>query len=364
MTPPVPGWFAASVIGFGFVVVVARWLLVRESMTNRLVNRMLSWQTGAAAIVEWGEGTDFADLTYRVFLACGAVTVASAYGIAALLAGADPATARHRQRGYDAVAVVGAVIVVFLGQQVDPTAPGFGWKSPLLWAMFNIPVAALSINIIRATVRDLRVKTATTRERLVFSALFLVAVYCLYCAGASGVQVLAGQPSDSPSADWTLASCFSMFVITTLLAVPVVNVLLARAGWDRTGRHYRRLFPLWRDLTTAVPGVVLDQGPVRRDSESRLYRRLIEIQDALQHLKLYMPPGEEPPQSVDSYAARIAHAADNKLRGHEPVVPVSVGDRNEPIARDRATDLELMLELARVWPGARIGVPHLNGSHR
>ncbi|PXX66649.1 hypothetical protein DFR70_103398 [Nocardia tenerifensis] len=349
MTPPVPSWIAAPVLGFAFVVAVARWILVRESAINRLVNRMLSWQVAAGAVFEAGHGSQFADATYRLFLGCGVITVACAYGISALFAGADPATARRRQRGYDAIAAVCAVIVMIIGRPADPAQPSFEWKVPLLWAIFNIPTTILAVNIIRASLRDLRVSTATLRERFVFSALFLVAVYCLYCAVSAAVHVLRGQPSDSPPTTWTQASCFSFFVISALLALPVVNTVLARVGWDRTGRDHRKLFPLWRDLTAAVPGIVLDQGTARLGSEPRLYRRLIEIQDAVQHLKQYMPPGDQ--RSVDGYAVRLAQAAENKLRGCAPVVAAQ--ERGEPVVRDRAAELDDLLRLARAWPAAR-----------
>ncbi|MFI6171695.1 MAB_1171c family putative transporter [Nocardia sp. NPDC051052] len=352
MTPPVPIGIAAPVLVFAFAVVVSRWFLVRGSVSNRLVNRTLGWQTGAAVIFECGAGTEYSDVTYRIFLACSVMTAAGVYGIAALFAGdVDPNTARRRQRIYDVVAVVGAVIVVIVGRPADPMQPGFGWSSPLVWALFNLPIAAMAINVIRACVRELRVAQATTRERLVFATLFLVASYFLYCVVTSGLRVLGGQPSDSPPAEWTSASCAGFFAINVLLAVPVVNVLLARAGWDRTGRHSRRLFPLWRDLTAAVPGVVLDQGTGRRDPELRLYRILVEIQDALQHLRQYMPPSDRPEQSIDDHAVRIARAVDAKHRGMRPVA--AGGHQYLRLTENRAAELVRLLELARVWRAAR-----------
>lgn len=350
MTPPAPTALAALVLLFSCVVAVARWFLVNEAFGNRLANRVLSWTTGAAAVQVAGSGTDLADVTYRIFLGGSAFTLAYIYGIAALFAGADDDKARRRQPIYNTVAAVGAVIIVFVGRPADPLEPGFGWKSPLVWAIFNVPTALFSIQVVRAGVRELRVAGISVRERLVFSAILLVAVYATYASVEAGVQVLGGRPSESPPADWTTASCLSYLLITALLSAPVVNVLLRRAGWDRTGRYCRRLWPLWHDLTTAVPGVVLVEGSGRRDPELRLYRMLVEIQDALQHLKQYMPPGDRREQSIGDQAGQLAQAVEAKHRGSEPVA--AVGYQHE-LSGDRDTELDRLLELARVWSTAR-----------
>ncbi|MEU7142874.1 MAB_1171c family putative transporter [Nocardia sp. NPDC046473] len=353
MTPTVPSGFAAPVLAFALVVVVARWLLADQSFGNRLVNRALSWMTAAAAIQVAGTGTDIAHLTDRIFLGGGAATLAYIYGIAALFASEDEDRARRRQPRYNAIAVAGAVIVVFIGRPADPMDPGFGWQAPLVWAIFNVPIGLFGIHVVCACVRELRVSGIAVRERLVFSALLFVGANATYAAVASGVRVVGGAPSDSPPADWTMASCLTFFMFCLLLSAPVVGVLLARAGWDRVGRRCRRLLPLWHDLTTAVPGIVLEQGPDRRDPELRLYRMLVEIQDALQHLKQYIPPGDRREQSVEEYAVQIALAVEGKQRGSEPAGTVVGGDRYELIAEDRDTELDLLLDLARVWPTAR-----------
>ncbi|WP_433661680.1 MAB_1171c family putative transporter [Nocardia sp. CA-128927] len=353
MTPPVSTELAASALMFAFVVVVARWFLVHDAFGNRLVNRALGWQIGGAAIEVLGSGTYLADVTYRAFLGAGAITLGYLYGIAAVFADADIDKARRRQPIINTVFLVCAVIVVLTGRPADPMQPGFGWQAPLVWAIFNVPMALFGLHVIRACVRELRVAESRVYERLVFSALFLAAAYASFAAVGSGVQVLGGRPSDSPPADWTTASCLCFFVITVLLSVPVVNVLLARAGWDRIGRRCRRLWPLWRDLTAVVPSIVLDDGIDRRDPELRLYRMSVEIQDALQHLKLYMPPADRREQSVGIHAVQIARAVEAKHRGVEPVATVAAGDLPGLITGDRGTELDRLLELARVWPTAR-----------
>ena len=65
--------------------------------------------------------------------------------------------------------------------------------------------------------------------------------------------------------------------------------------WTRDYLAHRRLYPLWADLATAVPGVALDPaaGPWQDasrvgDMHMRLYRRLIELRDAWLALRPFM----------------------------------------------------------------------------
>jgi hypothetical protein len=85
------------------------------------------------------------------------------------------------------------------------------------------------------------------------------------------------------------------YVSRSLLAVALLLIAAGGAvpalgGVRRWVAHYRalhRLRPLWRELCTAVPNVVLGDPPGRlaevlplRSLELRLYRRIIEIRDA------------------------------------------------------------------------------------
>ncbi|TJZ41950.1 hypothetical protein FCH28_36180 [Streptomyces piniterrae] len=75
------------------------------------------------------------------------------------------------------------------------------------------------------------------------------------------------------------------------VALPVVAQ--ARDRW-RDGRSYQKLAPLWLSLTTAAPDVIL--GPNQRFQgmaiplQLRLYRRVIEIRDAMIVLRNYATP--------------------------------------------------------------------------
>ncbi|WP_373862755.1 DUF6545 domain-containing protein [Nocardia amamiensis] len=66
-----------------------------------------------------------------------------------------------------------------------------------------------------------------------------------------------GRSRPTPPAPRTppVAAFLGLLIITLLTAIPLVIAVLARARWDQPGVHCRRLHPLWRDLTTAVPEV-------------------------------------------------------------------------------------------------------------
>ncbi len=91
----------------------------------------------------------------------------------------------------------------------------------------------------------------------------------------------------------------------TGVCLPAVSGALRRAGrgrhWQQR-RAYAALYPLWRDLTAAVPEVAMDRGrwgPRRalavRDVDYLLYRRVIELRDAVHALQ----PGVTPEQNSE-----------------------------------------------------------------
>jgi len=68
-------------------------------------------------------------------------------------------------------------------------------------------------------------------------------------------------------------------------------------NWGTRYRSCRRLYPLWRDICGAVPGIALlpPSSPIAdiftiRDLEFRLYRRAVEIRDGQLALRPYVEP--------------------------------------------------------------------------
>jgi hypothetical protein len=70
--------------------------------------------------------------------------------------------------------------------------------------------------------------------------------------------------------------------------------LLGAYHWGRQYRTYRLLYPLWRDLYRATPGIALDPPSsaradmlILRSLDLRLYRRVTEIRDGVVALRRY-----------------------------------------------------------------------------
>lgn len=348
---PAALWLVIPAIVFLAAVVVGRWMLVDETAIDRLLNRTLSWQLIGVTIEEAGVRTSFADLTYRIFLGFGVLSLAGLVGLATLLALADPDRALRRQRTFDLIAVCAAVVVMLIGRPADPTLPGFGWQTLVYWTIFNVPTVPAAALIMWASLRELRQRGATIRERTTFTVLLVVSILWVANSIADLVRVLDGQPSGSPGERWTAGSVLMSLAVSALVAVPMVKVLLIRAGYDRTGRMVRRLHPLWLDLTTVVPDVVLDVEPGDRSAESRLYRITVEIRDVLQHLKLYLPAGRPLEGSARRYAHQMAEAIRAKEQGASPRARTDE-EHYWSGAQDMAAELEQLLALARAWPGS------------
>ncbi|WP_342353749.1 MAB_1171c family putative transporter [Couchioplanes caeruleus] len=152
------------------------------------------------------------------------------------------------------------------------------------WAAYLVFMAVASTDSTRRLWRHGRAAS--------FGALRLaLALLCLgtcasvvYVAGRA-VTIVDGSEPGSPSALLVMYASMTYFLCFVLgCAIVVVAPVVAgvRAWWQRC-----RLFHLWRSLTEAVPGVVLEETPslgrdllrIRRNA-MRLQRRVIEIRDA------------------------------------------------------------------------------------
>ncbi|MCU1641779.1 MAG: hypothetical protein JWN03_2054 [Nocardia sp.] len=114
----------------------------------------------------------------------------------------------------------------------------------------------------------------------------------------------------------------------------------AMAGVQRI-RAYPRLYPLWSALSAAAPEVTRTAPSARGVSRDRLYRRVIEIRDALLLLQTHLSPEitARAEQVADELnipagereaaleAARIAYALDSHRNGSTPI------DRGETFRR-------------------------------
>jgi hypothetical protein len=341
MTSTPPAVFAVTMI-FVVLVSIGRWLLVNDAVADQLINRALRWDVAAVLIgylvaTVGGE----AALGQQLFMSLGVFALAYSYGFARLLDGAGPEGVGARQRRYNAFAAMFALVtwVCAVAERLSADLrSALDWEG-LLWSLSCLFTACIGVLLARACVRELRLGAPVLRERLTYSALLVFALYCLVSTTGGVIQVMGGAVPGSPGLGWAVTSIVAFGILTALVSIPLLEALMMRAGLDRDARHCRRLRPLWRDLTTAVPEVVLRQHHF--ESASRLYRMTVEIQDALVVLRQYAPTSLKQQVAADRRrAVRVAFAA--RLEQCGAIVPAAPDDH--------AGQLRYLLDLARRWP--------------
>ncbi|MGW2582124.1 MAB_1171c family putative transporter [Streptomyces virginiae] len=158
------------------------------------------------------------------------------------------------------------------------------------------------------------------------------------------------------------APAVAVLLITVGLTLPALLWPLSRLRrrrWERTS--FRALEPLWREVTAAVPEVVLDPGHAEtgadtHDLDFHLHRRVIEINDGVLALRPYRRAAvrdaaaaevarrgaaDTPEGDAEVEAAVIAAAVDAKRAG----LPLD-GEEAPPAAGTRSRKGDLPAETA------------------
>ncbi|MFD6160239.1 MAB_1171c family putative transporter [Nocardia sp. NPDC060256] len=354
----VPASLVLSIGVFAAIVTVGRWFFVNTTTMDRLINRLFTWELIGILLHGVVTGAGAPDLASRVFMGCGLMAGAQAYGFARLLFDGEARyRARRRQPTYDTIAAVSAASVLLAEPVMDYPLP-FGW-SAAVWTGSQVIGALTGLLILRVCVRELRKDDLVTREILLYSALLLLAGYWFVGSLIGAVRTVSGAPPSEPGAAWVVVTFANFFLITLLISVRLIDVLLARTGWDSASRHCRRLGPMWRDLTAAVPEVVLPpDDSAGQDPADRRYRMTVEIWDALLQLRPYIPDVAEDatvrrmiegdPRGYTLLMARAGRAkAQGAVASAKPRIDVT------PRPPDRDSELRMLLCLARVWPSER-----------
>lgn len=357
---PLPGFIAWPVFGYASVLTAGRLLLFRDTIADQFLNRILLWCLLALALYRCTWTPTVAELAQLPALGCLVVMAMYMLGLARFWdADGDVAAIWRRQRGYCLVAVVSAVAILgagfhahVRGRSIDmgPDLDGM-----LLAIAFGAPMAISAATLLWIGTRWLR-RTESAKEKVFYYALIIDTAYILANQVLSTMQVLTGWPDlgpHLPRVEFITVVC--LVSSSTLLAVPLGAWMLERLGLDRSARSCRRLRPLWRDLTGAVPEIVLLPDAGAREQvppSTRLLRMAVEVRDALLHLRPYFPEGDESPLGTADHAHRLACAVQARKTGGPPV-RAEVVPRSPLGARDFDTDLQHLLALARVWPRAR-----------
>jgi uncharacterized protein DUF6545 len=203
-----------------------------------------------------------------------------------LLFDEEVAAARVRRRLAAPLVVLAAMTALFVATPMAPdrfTTPSPPGGILLYYALFTGYLTLAVADLMRLALRyaarlddvALRIGLRLLAASCLASAAYLVARFGVLAAGWAGIAVSAGGDRFG-----TLE-----FVVATVL--PGIGVTLTLAGivvggwarWSRDRRTYRRLRPLWEAARDALPELVLPLPP-GAGGRLRLYRRIIEIQDA------------------------------------------------------------------------------------
>ncbi|MER7451686.1 MAB_1171c family putative transporter [Nocardia beijingensis] len=364
MNSPIPAPIAIPLIAFVAVVVLGRRIVLHRTAVDRLLNRAMLWGTATLVLLERGIAPAVGSLLHQLSMATLLMEVAGLYGAARLWSGADPGLASARQRSYDLAGLAGGAIILAVGTPARQEGRLLGqvpdWQTAVVWSILWLPLLAAGRLAWRAALRELRSPESTAAERLVYATLLTTLMVGAAGLAVSAVRLVAPDAAADPAmARWAAPTFAASALGAALLAVPLIAGLRARAGWDRAGRYCRRLWPLWRDLTAAVPEVVLAPDIPLDDSEARLIRMTVEIRDALMRLRHYLP---EEPDDAD-YVAQLLRAIAAKSSG-APVFPRPLDRPAGLRGGDIHSDLRLLLALARRWPAGGASTKNLRASGR
>ncbi|MGW4771534.1 MAB_1171c family putative transporter [Nocardia sp. NPDC004278] len=370
MISPIPSYLALPVITLVAAITLARWVLLRESAVDRLINRSLSWAVVGLLLHERAVAPKIASLLHQLSLGSILFILAGIYGLAQLWGGADPTTTRQRQRRYDAATATVFALVLAAGTPARHQGllidQALGWPAVVFWAVFGAPLAVCAVLVLRVSIREFRTDNLATREKLVYYAIFAAAGGLLIDAIAGPLVAAFDTITAIPSSDPQMIRKAATFFVSTLAAalitaIPLATTVLALLDWDRAGRACRQLQPLWHDLTAAFPGLVLYPAAelAQIDTTVRLHRMTVEIRDVLLQLRPYLPNDAPDPRTGGrraeaEYALHLATALNAKIQGAQPDSSLS-----KPAARggdttgDLDSELRSLLVVARDWPGAQ-----------
>ncbi|MBF6337116.1 hypothetical protein IU450_14625 [Nocardia abscessus] len=354
MTSPIPAPIAIPVIVFVAVVALGRRVALNHATVDRLLNRAMLWGVATLILLERGIAPGIGSLLHQLSMATLLMEVAGLYGAARLWSGADPASAWARQRVYDSAALAGGMLILVVGTAARHEGRLLGQAPDLptvvAWAVLWIPLFATGRLAWHAAARELRSDEASTPERIVYGTLLTTLIVATGGLVISALRLAGpGAAADPALTRWAAPTFAASALGAALLSVPLLASLRTRVGWDRAGRYCRRLRPLWRDLTAAVPEIVLEPDLPVAESDARLIRMTVEIRDALMHLQRYLPADASGTDDVQ----RIRKAIAAKSNGAAGAQPRRLDDPAGRPVGDLDSDLRLLLTLARRWPRSR-----------
>ncbi|MDO3297751.1 hypothetical protein P5V47_03475 [Mycobacteroides abscessus subsp. massiliense] len=381
MTSAIPGYISWPVIAC-FVLVLAfrrRWL--NTGLAARHRNRALTYLAAThlasepqvqhllATTIPTTAGT-----TSQIPLALLLLTCPEVIGIIAMTDAIDPAALVRGYRHYRIATVVTITVLYFVAvsprQQDQPIALASDNSEVLaaaVWSVLSVTAAAV---IVWQLTKNLRQAPTTTAQRLI--AVELSAIAALICLPGLSVFILAllerlhlAHTLPVRQAIYSYASFGALLAALPLALGPCFVAAQALLHRDSNGRTWRKLQPLWTDLTSVYPDTVLNEPPQRFQpvNDFQLHRVIIEIRDALLQLAPHITELTDTdrqrlaqacePQDVDQSALQALQIA-NAIAHPASTDPSTFSSAALPATATREDELAQLIDLAGWWPTVKI----------
>ncbi|MGH3723150.1 MAG: MAB_1171c family putative transporter [Mycobacterium sp.] len=381
MTNAIPGYISWPVLAF-FVLVLAfrlRWLGTGLAARHR--NRALIFVAATQVATE--------PAVQNLLAASVPLTAATAsqipfallllispelIGFIAMIDDTDPAALT---RGYRQYRVATFVTIAILGviatgprirnQPIALAGDNSEVLAALVWSVLSVTAAAMILQLLAANFRR---PNKTVAERLI--VVELIGLAGAICLPGLAIFTLAFldrlQLANTLQVRQTFYSHAIFYALAAVLPLALGPCFVAAQALlhrDTNGRTWRKLQPLWTDLTTAYPETILNAPPQQLQpvSDFQLHRVIIEIHDALIQLAPHITELNDTDQQQLARACRPGITADQsaqhalqiaKAIAHATAAnPSPVGSTPLPATATREDELTQLIDLATWWPTAK-----------
>lgn len=373
MTSSVPAIISYPIIGIALAVICGRMIVLDRTRSSIRVTAAVSALTVSAVLREdriqqliAGTARDWLDIQVvrQLSTACLMLTM-----VPLVVMGARWVFGQRSERWaghiYGAAGLsVGLLIALGTsarksGNYIDITA---GWETIAYFAIFSVWTAAMATLYLYVSARELARGLLPRRFIFMFVALGLLSLWGVeetFSILLSAVLVGTGHPN--AFVHWRVeANEFNMIFILLASAVyasvPMIYRLAESAGVDHWSRSVRTLEPMWRDMTSACPEVLLASRPSDQTPRQRLHRMCIEMRDSLSVLARFRSSSHD--EGNDEGRPRaIAEAIREKKSGASASMFRSF---EVPSARTLEGEVTVLTSLAHAWKQAEISLAQCN----
>lgn len=381
MTSAIPGFISWPVFAC-FVLVLAfrrRWLGagLAARHRNRALTYLAATHLASEPQVQHLLATTIpstAGTTSQIPLALLLLTCPEVIGIIAMTDGIDPAALVRGYRHYRTATVVTIAVLYFVAvgprRQDQPIALASDNSEVLAAAIWSILSVTAATVILWQLTKNLRQTRTTTAQRLI--TVELGAIAALICLPGLSIFTLAllerldlAYTLPVRQAIYSYASFGALLAALPLALGPCFVAAQALLHRDTNGHTWRKLQPLWTDLTTAYPDTVLNPPPQRFQpvTDFQLHRIIIEIRDALLQLAPYITALTDTDRQQLDHTCRPT-AGDQLSAQHALQIAKAIGRTTTanpspasitplPTATSREDELTQLIDLTTWWPAAK-----------